>query len=194
MGTADARRDFLRIKQAGYVDEFNRRVRAYVASGMKTVEARSRANRECLDMVSAGQPAPKPTDPEVYPGPDPDEAEPDPPKPKPATPSGFSPESMDVMTREDIAFCYQYANPDVPAPMPDDAPSAGAYGYLMELRESVQVRGDFYRNIATKFLPTKSEVERQQRLKRSSGELLEMTRRIREARELAEGRVERIKL
>ena len=61
---------------------------------------------------------------------------------------------------------------------PEDAPSSGAWCYMQSLRSSPTLLQDFYRNVWTKMLPSKSEIEAREKHDDDGRELVEFIDRI----------------
>ncbi|MCK5604750.1 hypothetical protein KAR91_22865 [Candidatus Pacearchaeota archaeon] len=64
---------------------------------------------------------------------------------------------------------------------PEDAPNSGAWSYLQSLRNSPTLLQDFYRNVWTKMLPSKSEIENARKFEDDGREQLNLIDRIEQA-------------
>lgn len=58
----------------------------------------------------------------------------------------------------DIRWVFQALGSD--GLKPEDAPSAGAWAYFCQLKEDQMMRKDFYRTVAPKLLPSKSQLDK----------------------------------
>lgn len=61
--------------------------------------------------------------------------------------------------RSDIEWVYEHMGIEV---KPEDAPSPGAYAYLIECQSDTSVRSEFYRSVITRMLPSKSQLDLEQ--------------------------------
>lgn len=68
---------------------------------------------------------------------------------------------------------------------PGDAPNSDAWGWLMWCRESPANRGEFFRSVAPKLIPTKTQLEHEAKRSDDGRELTATIERVRRAREAA---------
>ena len=65
----------------------------------------------------------------------------------------------------------------------EDAPSAGAWAYLMEIRTSPIIRSEFYRTVYPKLLPSKAQIDNEARYTDDGHKVLGLIERVRKASE-----------
>lgn len=80
---------------------------------------------------------------------------------------------------------WVFDNIDVADVKPEDAPSSGAWSFLVRVRTYPDLLKEFYRSIWAKMLPTRSEIEAREKFEDDGREQLHLIDQIQRARDKA---------
>ena len=96
--------------------------------------------------------------------------------------SDFDPEKKTGI-REIVEWVFNHV--DVEDVTPSMAPSPGAWSLLISVRDDPGVRADFYKSIWAKLLPTKTQIEEEDKFSDDGSDIAELIGRLQQARQVA---------